>query len=364
MRLLTIAAGAISLLLGGLTAPAGADTESWQVTQLLGGAAGTDSRSVTDVTALSPDNAWAVGGQLRANRGVPFAEHWDGASWTEVPLPANLPGNLSGLTASSPNDVWALDGYARRLLRWNGQSWTDALLPPHGWVGPAALSANSVWAGSSTGEGTEYLQHWDGTGWISHPVQMSTLESLSAISDTDVWIVGRYGANATAVHWNGTTLTRAPLPDIPTPDGAETSLHSITALTPDNVWAVGDYNWLPTDGQPRQYRSVALHWDGTSWTHVPTPDGQHAVSDVTSDGAGDVWVVQDTPEVAPPLAKKQLLHHTGGTWTPVPVSDTPDGRGVEEVNLANIPGTTSMWAAATLTYPYSYDWRGAILHHD
>lgn len=202
-------------------------------------------------------------------------------------------------------------GYARRLLRWNGQSWTDALLPPHGWVGPTALSANSVWAGSSTGEGTEYLQHWDGTSWSSHPVQ-----------------------------------------------------NSITALAPDDVWAVGDYNWLPTDGQPRQYRSVALHWDGTSWTRVPTPDGQHAVADVTPDGAGDVWMVQDTPEIAPPFAKKQLLHHTGDTWTPVPVSGTPDGRGVEEVNLANIPGTTSTWSAATLTYPYSYDWRGAILHHD
>ncbi|GLY80068.1 hypothetical protein [Actinoallomurus iriomotensis] len=103
-------------------------------------------------------------------------------------------------------------------------------------------------------------------------------------------------------------LTRVPLPDIATPEGAETSLHSVTALASNDVWAVGDYDWLPTDGQPRQYRSVALHWDGTSWTRVLTPDGRHAVSGVTPDGAGDVWMVQDTPEVAPMFAKKELLH--------------------------------------------------------
>jgi hypothetical protein len=364
VRCLTVAIGVISLLLGRLTGPADAETESWQVAQLLGGASGPDSRSVADVTALSPDDAWAVGGQLRASRGVPFAEHWDGASWTEVPLPDGLPGSLDGVTASSPADVWALDGYARRLLRWNGQSWTDTTMAPHGWVGATALSPDSVWAGSSTGEGTEYLQHWDGKQWSSYAVQMSTLESLAVISDDDVWMVGRYGANATAVHWDGTALTRVPLPDIATPEGAETSLHSVTALTSNDVWAVGDYDWLPTDGQPRQYRSVALRWDGTSWTRVPTPDGQHAVSGVTPDGAGDVWMVQDTPEVAPPFAKKELLHHTGDTWTLVPVSGTPDGRGVEEVELTNVPGTTSMWGAATLTYPYSYDWRGTVLHHD
>src|SRR3954469_16589074 len=43
-------------------------------------------------------------------------------------------------------------------------------------------------------------------------------------------------------------------------------LHALTVLSPSNAWAVG------TTGSSSTQRALALHWNGTSWTQVATPN--------------------------------------------------------------------------------------------
>src|SRR5205814_111658 len=108
---------------------------------------------------------------------------------------------------------------------------------------------------------------------------------------TDVWAVGYYLApggrsrNLT-LHWDGVEWHVVPVPDA---SPGSNQLFGVTAVAPNDVWAVGTYS-------PEQYRwqTLILHWDGGAWVVVPHPDESQyntvlrGVSAVTSN---DVWAV-------------------------------------------------------------------------
>src|SRR5438445_455777 len=94
----------------------------------------------------------------------------------------------------------------------------------------------------------------------------STLAGVSAPSRRDVWAVGyRQDSFETprqtlALHWEGSAWSV-----VTTPNGTgDNYLWNVRARTPVDVWAVGSYSvpWFQT---------LAEHWDGTSWAVVPTP---------------------------------------------------------------------------------------------
>jgi hypothetical protein len=189
---------------------------------------------------------------------------------------------------------------------------------------------------------------------------MHNLNDIAAVSRNDVWLVGRYGSNATAMHWNGSRWREVPLPEIVVPDGGEASLTGVVAASSDNVWAVG-YGPLPSDEQ--QSSAVVLHWDGESWSQVAAPEGKHSISAVAGDGTGGIWVVQQSPDVAPQYGKAELLRYADGAWRSYPVTGMPDERRLEDTRLANIPGTQSMWGAATFCFAYGCDWRAGMISY-
>jgi hypothetical protein len=87
----------------------------------------------------------------------------------------------------------------------------------------------------------------------------------------------------------------------PDPGGTtrDNALRGVAVLSPCNAWAVGEYD-------PEQ--ALIVHWDGRSWTQVPSPNpgiearlwGVHTLS------ASNVWAVDGT-------ADKTLLVHWDGT---------------------------------------------------
>src|SRR2546422_6872648 len=79
----------------------------------------------------------------------------------------------------------------------------------------------------------------------------ATLRSVAAISPTDVWAVGD-APGALAMHFDGTSWSVV-LNSFGAP-----ALFGVAAASSDDVWVVG--------GGP-----LALHWDGTTWSKVPTP---------------------------------------------------------------------------------------------
>lgn len=70
------------------------------------------------IAGLSPDDIWAVGESTRTGDAI---EHWDGSAWHEVLAP-NAPGYLMSVAPVSADDVWAAGEGV--LDHWNGSTWT------------------------------------------------------------------------------------------------------------------------------------------------------------------------------------------------------------------------------------------------
>src|ERR1044071_473876 len=153
------------------------------------------SNSLSDISIVSANDIWAVGGSGRGTRiGNPLTEHWNGATWTIVsaPQPVDSVASFGGVSALSSNDVWAVGSSvvgnaANKTLteHWDGSAWTIVPSPSVEMIGayPAdnrladvvAIAPNDVWAvGTATtivsGEGLTL--HWDGSSWsfVSNPL--------------------------------------------------------------------------------------------------------------------------------------------------------------------------------------------------
>jgi PASTA domain len=109
-----------------------------------------DGQRLLAVSASAPDDAWAVGDSAA---GTPVL-HWDGHTWTPVPVPVT-DGTLGGVADFSPHSAVAVgtagtfsSGLRNLVLRWDGQAWTRVPSPDKGTVfnglmgvaaGPAGL---------------------------------------------------------------------------------------------------------------------------------------------------------------------------------------------------------------------------------
>ena len=212
---------------------------------------------------------------------------------------------FNGTAMTSPSDVWAVGalssefGTAIATLaeHWNGSSWTIVSTPSPG-LAPyfgdglnsvAAVSSSDVWAvgqaGLSLGGESALIEHWDGTAWAVVPspqVSSSTLTSVSATSSTNVWAAGSYhtsqGYRALVEVWNGSTWSLV--------SDSDSAVTSISATSPTDVWATAN---------------DVEHWDGSSWSIVSTLPA----SAVTAVASNDVWVIE---------ANTQLAHWDGSTW--------------------------------------------------
>ena len=83
-----------------------------------------------------------------------------------------------------------------------------------------------------------------------------------------------------AMHWNGTAWTQVTTPE---PNGTSAGAHQelifVTCKSGTNCWAVGDYGGASSPGF---VLNQALHWDGGTWTLVDTPELGGAASGDTN----------------------------------------------------------------------------------
>ena len=198
------------------------------------------------VAGVASNDVWAVG-CYGSSCGQTLTEHWDGTAWTIVPSPNFLNNNhLYAVTAIASNDVWAVGmsnstghpaSVAGLTEHWNGTSWSIVPIPSGTGTplyGVAAVSANDVWAvgggyPDQPAYGRAYIVHWNGSAWstVSNPANGgSSLHAVSVVSGNanDVWAVGYYGGSGTGQtlieHWDGSAWTVVPSPN----PGATTNL--------------------------------------------------------------------------------------------------------------------------------------------
>lgn len=278
---------------------------------------GAGTNTLNSVAVISPNDAWAVGISLNlnTNRWNTLALHWDGSQWSIAPTPNPGTANkyLNIVTATSPNDVWAIGAYRQGAvflawaIHWDGTGWTDASVPNPGAVynvfyGATQISPNDTWAVgaycNNDSDCSNLTEHWDGRTWsvVPNPPIPYTLQlyQVSGSTKKDVWAVGSRCLDPDCnnlenyiEHWNGTAWSLVPSPD-PEVNGA---YWNVLGVSPNNAYIVGSH--LNDDGT---YSNLVLHWDGASWSRISVPSGGAYDNDLRAAVAfsrNDVWAVGD-----------------------------------------------------------------------
>lgn len=302
---------------------------------------GSSTNILNAVTSVSSKNAWAVGSTSSPN--ATLIEHWNGTKW-KVVKSTNPPGTgpeLNAVASISANDIWAvgaqLINHSSGALteHWNGSSWAVIPTPKaagHVLRGVAGSAANDVWSVGFISGGSQQspvLEHWNGTTWSivkspNPPSSSSALNAITVISANDVWAVGsslyQNGVQQTlAEHWNGTSWSIVPSPN---PAGLPISyLAGVSASSSNDAWAVGYA--LHTDGSNLQ--TLIEHWNGSSWSIIsspPPPASQFSLfSGVVSIATNDAWVVGAYDKSTGPYLT--LTEHWDGSSWSVISSPTP-----------------------------------------
>ncbi len=316
---------------------------AWQVIPSANGGVG--SNVLSDISAASPDDIWAVGNV----DGSSLTLHWDGAVWSLVPSP-NLEygAALNGVAALADDDVWAVGSSGSPanldsvnvMLHWDGIAWSFVPTPNPG--GPYVdelfaidtVAADDIWAVGEYWDTNliprSTILHWDGMTWSTVDNSCGVpLKGVTAVAANDVWAVGA----ATTCHFDG--LTWSVVPSSP-PQGQEIGLplEDISAVASDDIWAVGasitDFVYYLV------WEALAEHWDGSQWVRFDLP-GQ-VLYGVEAVAADDVWAV-GTSGYGP-----IILHYDGQTWREAPAPMTNGGQS----NAVTAIGDGKLWSAGAV----------------
>jgi hypothetical protein len=222
-----------------------------------------------------------------------MAEHWDGTSWTiqDTPAPTSEDGTyLSGVSCISPAscvavgaDMGSPETSFPFAETWDGSTWTLQTVPTPS--GAYSVSLNSISCASAAmceavGDyetlvgGFAYhtfAEAWNGSTWAIQPMPknspFSVLAAVSCVSAARCTAVG-YGSRVPGgllvEVWNG---LRWVYRKVPLPSGAG-RLYGISCTSADSCTAVGEI-W----GSAGIPGPLAERWNGTTWALQAIPGG-------------------------------------------------------------------------------------------
>jgi hypothetical protein len=254
---------------------------------------GQSASALTDVLALSPSSAWAVGNGSQG----PFLLHWNGSTWVLDPAKTGPGFTFSGVGVS-PN---------------GGGEWAV------GWQSPRAHVFHTL------------IENFRGKrrGWTvvpsPSPGKDAVLQAVATTGPHEAWAVGSFTPQRfqrpLILHWNGSVWARV---SAPTPFAHDTELAAMAVVSQNDVWAVGD--GVDASGVPHP---LALHWNGSKWTVSPTEEisghGLSLTAVSTPVAEGLTWAV-GTSDAGKPIAERLAPKRgaTGGKWSIVPTPEMTD----------------------------------------
>jgi hypothetical protein len=307
------------------------------------------------IEAVSANDIWAVGLAYEGTTARTLIEHWNGTQWTIVPSPnvGTESAYLFKVSAVSANDIWAIGTHNGRTLalHWNGVQWSIIDTPNPGinenyLLDVEAVAANDVWAVGYFRNGPPYasipfIAHWDGKSWSQAPapntgIFSNVLTSVDAISANDIWAVGySMEQNAPAsqtrtltIHWDGSSWSVVP-------SGFFNQLTSVSAVSSNDVWAVGS----------NELYIISIHWDGSSWSEVLLPDIANNLiylNEVDAISSNDVWAVGYFESLTVGGYVPLMLHWDGLQWNQV---ERDWGVAPDFLTAVEAVSSTNVWAA-------------------
>ena len=172
-----------------------------------------------------------------------------------------------------------------------------------------------------------------GGGWSivpsanSSPSQFNSLIQVSCVTASDCWAVGAietgtYDATTLAEHWNGSSWSI-----VPTPNPSSSTLNvfnGVDCVSRVDCWATGVGN-----GTSSADESLIEHWNGSAWSIVtaPSPGSVSILGGVDCVSSADCWTVGHSDG-------QTLAEQWNGTaWH---VVNTPDTSPSAENELGNV----------------------------
>jgi len=172
-----------------------------------------------------------------------------------------------------------------------------------------------------------------------------TLNAVAADSPTDAWAVGESPTGTLTLHWNGTKWSNVPSPE------RGSYLSGVAATSSSNAWAAGTA-CAPDDCAAQQ--ALIQRWNGTKWSDVTLPSlgAQSSLLSVSATSASDAWATGWTCRTASLCNDFEwqtlILHWNGTVWSRVASPSPHLGREKTEAFLGvSALSPTSAWAVGT-----------------
>lgn len=289
------------------------------------------------IVRTGPYSAWVFGGTNPGGPSAPVAAQWDGATLTTATLPSGLNSFISDASATSATDIWAASQYGRYLLHYDGVQWRVVKRWQHGQItGLTAISPSDVWVFGTTADGTSNIGTWhfDGYSWQRVAGLAGSVSRASATSDSDVWAIAASPASDSILHYDGTSWQ--PVPTGTDLDGVQ--LRDILAMSASDVWVLGTRADAAVGAQ-----LVLLHWNGVAWASLGTQinawagrlalgaDGSVLVTATPADASAGGLILQVSAQGGAPVVTAQ-------SWL--------DSGSISDVALAG--ATRSLWASGAI----------------
>lgn len=266
------------------------------------------------VDASAPDDVWMVGEQFVGT--LPhwefhnFIAHFDGQSWTNIPLPSLDPdghhNELTGVVALSKDNAFAAGttlypgGQQIQIFHWNGATWS--------------LDALNLVGGIATAESLGLAGH---DLWLmSHSANDADPPATSGIAS---------GFRREQGDWN-----RYPVPPLAAFGRSRNLLHAVDGIAEDDAWAVGAASQVYTPGPSFGPVRYIVHWNGSEWTldqSLPFDLLElSSLNDVAAIAADDAWAVGY--ETGNGTNQPMILHYDGSGWSRIDLEPLPHAGGL------------------------------------
>ena len=265
----------------------------------------------------------------------------DCPAWDVIPSPDSgaSDNSLSGVTALSASDAWAVGeyfttkGFSRTLIEhWDGSKWSIVASPNAGQsdnilTGVTSVSANNVWAVGfynfhRKSPARTLIEHWDGRQWsiVSNAnagPSDNILHAVTAVSANDIWTVGLYNTSDNSPlftlieHWNGAKWS---VISSPNSDASSNGLAGVAAVSAKDTWAVGNY--VP-NGPNNQGKTLIEHWNGTGWSIIASPNvmaSYNSLAAIAAISARDIWAVGNYNVTFRSPLFTLIEHWNGSRW--------------------------------------------------
>lgn len=184
------------------------------------------------------------------------------------------------------------------------------------------------------------------------------LDAVATITATDVWAVGAaenaIGNNQPlAEHWDGTSWSI-----VPTPSVEVGNLLGVAAVSSTDVWAAGSL-LLSSRGNTASF----IHWNGRKWTVAKSGVvANSTIFGITAVASNDLWAVGEVENQTTFNEQTLIEHWNGKTWSVV-ASPNATGQfsilnGVTAVSASDIWAVGRFEDASNTVHTLTEHWDG------